>query len=81
MIINKPKQQDRTVTAFYNLPIGTGFRWQDWYYIKIEDCYRFPNGGGEILRGNAVQLEIGMLAHFAKSDLVEKIPMSIEVLE
>lgn len=80
MIINKPKQEDRTVT-FYELPVGTGFRWENWYYIKIEECYRCPNDGGEVLHGNAVQLEKGMLACFSRGDLVEKIPMSIEVLE
>lgn len=80
MIINKPKQESRTVT-FYELPVGTGFRWDNWYYIKIEECYRGPNGEGKVLRGNAVQLEKGMLACFAMGDLVEKVPMTIEVHE
>ena len=80
MIINKPKQKSRTVT-FCDIFVGESFRWENWYYIKIEECYRCPNGGGEVLRGNAIQLETGLLAHFVRGDLVEKIPMSIEVLE
>lgn len=81
MIINKPKQDNRIV-AFQELPTGTGFRWQTWYYIKIEErCYKCINSGGEVRHFNAVQLETGTTASFMNSELVEKIPMSVEVLE
>jgi len=79
MIINKPKQDNRIV-AFQELPTGTGFRWQSWYYIKVEECQKKLNGV-ERQNCNAVQLESGYLAHFMFCELVEKIPMSIEVLE
>ena len=84
MIINRPKRKGQTVD-FREIIVGDGFRWQNWYYIKIEECYHFAehelSGGGNVIRGNAIQLETGLLAHFVQGDLVEKIPMSIEVLE
>lgn len=80
MIINTPKKEAREV-AFYELPVGTSFRWQNWYYIKIEDCQHPVGGGSEKRNCNAVQLENGLLAFFLRCELVEKIPMSVEVLE
>lgn len=81
MIVNRPKA--RTV-KFRELPVGAGFRWENWYYIKIEKCQvLYKDIGCPVTRTiyEAVQLETGLLASFNQSDLVEKIPMSIEVLE
>lgn len=80
MIINRPKQEERTV-KFKELPVGAGFRWQRWYYIKTEDCQHIVGKDSEKRHCNAVQLETGLLACFLNCGLVEKIPMSIEVLE
>lgn len=77
MIINRPKKEDRIV-KFYELPISAGFRWKDLYYIKIEESQPVRSSG-ETQYCNAVQLETGLLAHFSQTDLVEKIPMAVEV--
>ena len=68
---------------FKDLFVGEGFRWKSWYYIKIDECNKYTTGINSCTVGprNAVQLENGELAYFNGSDIIERIPMSVEVYE
>jgi hypothetical protein len=70
IIVSDPKPS----VLFGDISAGTGFKWKDWYYMKIEEC---TTEG--MFKKNAVCLDNGMLANFDPTDGVNLIPMSVTV--
>lgn len=69
-----------TTCNFGSIPVGDGFKFQDWFYMKISPInYKDYTGTRVITQivDNAVQLETGELARFYDHDIVECVPMKV----
>ena len=74
---------------FDEVRIGEGFKYREWYYIKIDPVntniasvtYLSDAGEPKIKPNfaNAVKLENGALARFYDTDVVETVPMKVVV--
>lgn len=73
IIVSNPKPS----VLFKDISTGTGFKWREWYYMKIEECTMDRMYGAKL--ANAVSFENGMLAYFNPTDKVNSIPMSVTV--
>lgn len=73
IIVSNPKPS----VFFKDISTGTGFKWREWYYMKIEECTVERMFGKKT--ANAVSFENGMLAHFDPTEKVYLIPTCVHV--
>lgn len=64
-----------TPVLFKDISAGTGFKWREWYYMKIEACTVDRTFGTK--SANAVSLDSGLLAYFDPTEKVNLAPMKV----
>ncbi len=78
IVISNPE----TTVLFNDICVGTAFRWEQWYYMKIEECTtvnRFDPPECRQAVANAVSIDSGLFAHFEPTAAIQLIPMKVMV--